>query len=353
MAEASLLTKQEVDQSHSSVQELVKKRVEVPDRYRYQDPPYGAISSSFPSVEIPVIDFSHLTTKAEIQKLHSALSSWGCFQVINHGIEFAIFDQLGEDARKFFHLPMEEKQKYARPADDIEGYGTDIILSESQILDWTDRLYLVTIPKDEQRMQLWPQSPTSFRKTLQQYSAGTEKVIETLLQSAAKALDLAENSFLNQCGERPIMHCRFNLYPPCPRPDQVLGLKPHTDGSMGTVVLLDKEVEGLQLLNENQWYKVQIKPYSLLFNAGDQLEIISNGIYKSPMHRAVTNSEKERISVAMFWAPEIGKEIEPLQGLISEEKPRLFKTVKDYHLTYFKYYQAGKRAIDAVKIHEY
>lgn len=82
------------------------------------------------------------------------------------------------------------------------------------------------------------------------------------------------------------------------------------------------------------------------------MQIVSNGIYKSPMHRAVTNSEKERISVAMFWGPEVGKEVEPLEGLISEEKPRLFKTVKDYHLTYFKYYQQGQRAIDAVKIHQ-
>lgn len=83
MAEASLLRKHEVDQSHSSVQELMNRGVEVPDRYRYQDPPFGAISSSFPSVEIPVIDFNHLTTPEEIQKLHSALSSWGCFQVLN------------------------------------------------------------------------------------------------------------------------------------------------------------------------------------------------------------------------------------------------------------------------------
>lgn len=58
---------------------------------------------------------------------------------------------------------MEEKQKYARPADDTQGYGTDIILSDRQTLDWTDRLYLVINPKDEQRIQYWPESPTSFR----------------------------------------------------------------------------------------------------------------------------------------------------------------------------------------------
>lgn len=80
------------------------------------------------------------------------------------------------------------------------------------------------------------------------------------------------------------------------------------------------------------------------------MQILSNGIFKSVLHRAVTNSEKQRISIAMFWAPELGKEIEPLEGLVDEKRPKLFNSVKDFRQTYFKYYQQGKRAIDAVRI---
>ncbi|KAM3337185.1 hypothetical protein P3S68_032885 [Capsicum galapagoense] len=91
-------------------------------------------------------------------------------------------------------------------------------------------------------------------------------------------------------------------------------------------------------------------PYALLVNIGDQVEIMSNGLLKSPVHRAVTNSEKERITVAMFCSPESGSEIEPVEEIIDDKRPKLYKTVKDYTATYFQYFQQGKRPIAAVKI---
>ncbi|CAK9163529.1 unnamed protein product [Ilex paraguariensis] len=166
----------------------------------------------------------------------------------------------------------------------------------------------------------------------------------------ARSLNLEENCFLNQYGDRAIMLQRFNLYPRCPRPDLALGLKPHADGSAITIVLQDKEVEGLQFQKDDQWFRVPIMPHALLISVGDQVEIMSNGIFKSPVHRVLTNSERDRITVAMFCAPESGKEVEPVEELIDDKRPRLYKKVKNYVETYFQYYQQGKRPIDAVKV---
>jgi isopenicillin N synthase-like dioxygenase len=77
---------------------------------------------------------------------------------------------------------------------------------------------------------------------------------------------------------------------------------------------------------------------------------MSNGIFKSPVHRVVTNSERERISLAVFCIPEPGKEIGPVDGLVNESSPRLYKKMKNYVDIYFQYYQQGKRPIDAAKI---
>ncbi|PHT42472.1 hypothetical protein CQW23_16497 [Capsicum baccatum] len=154
--------------------------------------------------------------------------------------------------------------------------------------------------------------------------------------------------FLRQYGDRPVMYARFSFYPPCPRPKLVHGLKPHADGSAITILLQDKEVGGLQILKDDKWYRVPIMPYALLFNIGDQ--IMSNGLLKSPVHRAVTNLEKERITVAMFRSPESGSEIEPVKELMDDKRPKLYKIVKDYTATYFQYFQQGKRPINAVKI---
>lgn len=72
---------------------------------------------------------------------------------------------------------------------------------------------------------------------------------------------------------------------------------------------------------------------------------MSNGVFKSPVHRVLSNSERDRISVAMFYTPEAGKEIGPEEGLVTEKTPALFKKVKDYADIHFEYYNRGLRAL--------
>lgn len=98
-------------------------------------------------------------------------------------------------------------------------------------------------------------------------------IIDLLFKAMAKSLNLEENSFLDQFGDRAMLIARFNFYPRCPRPDQVLGLKPHSDKSGITVLLQDKEVEGLHVLKDEQWFKVPIIPHALVVNVGDQVEV--------------------------------------------------------------------------------
>lgn len=77
---------------------------------------------------------------------------------------------------------------------------------------------------------------------------------------------------------------------------------------------------------------------------------MSNGIFKSPVHRVVTNSERERISVVVLCLPNEEKEIEPVNGLFNEATPRMYKKLKDYAHIYTKYFRQGKWPIDAAVI---
>ncbi|KAH9680847.1 Fe2OG dioxygenase domain-containing protein [Citrus sinensis] len=191
-----------------------------------------------------------------------------------------------------------------------------------------------------------------FRETLHEYTTELEKLNEILLKAMATCLNLEENCFLDMYGEKEnaTMIARFNFYPPCPRPDLVIGVKPHADASAFTYLLQDKQVEGLQFLKDNQWYRVPLNPEALVINAGDYAEIMSNGIFKSPVHRAVTNSERKRMSLAVFCIPNPDREIEPVNGVVNEARPRLYKKVKDYVSLYFEYYQRGRRPIEAAII---
>lgn len=346
----------------NTVQELVQtggdNNGEVPHKYIWRDAEYGPIDlTATSSGEIPVIDLSRLIPSAataamdgELNKLQSALITWGCFQAINHGIENSFLDELRRVSRKFFQLPRMEKQKCVRPVDGIEGYGSDMVLFENQSLDWNDRLYLLVDPKDQRKLEYWPENPETFREILDEYTGSLRQIQELILKAVARSLSLPEKCFLDQFGERPTMYARFNYYPPCSRPDIVLGLKPHADGSGLTILLQDEEVEGLQMLKDDRWYRVPSMPHALLVNVGDQLEIMSNGIIKSPMHRAVTNTVRDRNTLAMFCAPDPELEIGPVNELVDDTRSRLYKKVRNYPETYFQHYQQGKRPIEAVRI---
>ncbi|CAA0409665.1 Oxoglutarate/iron-dependent dioxygenase [Arabidopsis suecica] len=342
-----------------TVQEVVAAGEKLPERYLYTptgdgegDQPFNGL---LPEMKISIIDLNLLFSSSddgreELSKLHSAISTWGVVQVMNHGISEALLDKIHELTKQFFVLPTKEKQKYAREISSFQGFGNDMILSDDQVLDWVDRLYLITYPEDQRQLKFWPENPSGFRETLHEYTMKQQLVVEKFFKALARSLELEDNCFLEMHGENATLETRFNIYPPCPRPDKVLGLKPHSDGSAFTLILPDKNVEGLQFLKDGKWYKASILPHTILINVGDTMEVMSNGIYKSPVHRVVLNGKKERISVATFCNADEDKEIQPLNGLVSEARPRLYKAVKKSEKNFFDYYQQGRRPIEAAMI---
>ncbi|KAI7735749.1 hypothetical protein M8C21_015406 [Ambrosia artemisiifolia] len=339
---------------NSQVQEIAAHCDQLPERYiQKEDEEHGNVTNNNASspAKIPVIDLSLLTSShLELDKLKTASTSWGCFQAINHGIEGSFLDKVREVSRLFFDLSAEEK-KCLSEENDVEGYGNDMVFSDDQILDWTDRLYLTAFPKDQQRLKFWPKNPTNFKEVVDDYISKIELINHVILKAVARSLNLEENCFLDQYGTASSkMVARFNYYPPCPWPDKVVGLKPHTDGSAFTFVLQDKEVEGLQVLKDGKWFGVPIVPDALMINVGEQIEIMSNGIFKSPVHRAMVNTKNQRISLAVFCMPQTIKDIGPVDGLITDVTPRLYKNVTFSTDFFFQNNQQGKRRLDVCKI---
>ncbi|KAM5548047.1 codeine O-demethylase-like [Rosa sericea] len=353
MAESCTPAKVELIATKTVQEQLTDGELLVPQKYILKDG-IPLPNASVELMDVPVIDLGLLTPSSisveELDKLISALSRGCCFHVINHGMTPEFLDKLREITKQFFAIPVEEKQKYMRPVEDFEGYGNDMVFSEQETLDWTDRLYLTAYPPDQRKLKLWPENPKSFRDTLDQYTSKLQVITETVLKAMARSLNLEEDCFLDKYGEQRKMDARFNLYPPCAWPDRVHGFKPHSDSSIITIVLQDKEVEGLQFLKDDQWFRAPIVPEALLIIVGDQVEILTNGLFKSPEHKVVINAEKERISVAVFCVPDSETEIEPFESLINQSRPRLYKKVKNYVDIYFEYYQQGRRPIEAAII---
>ncbi|KAL5985661.1 hypothetical protein ACLOJK_027647 [Asimina triloba] len=385
-----------------SVQELSREGADPPQPFIWRQNQERPIDASPPTSPIPTVDLELLFSSdgdsrmGEMEKLLSALKSWGLFQVmgggrivkdeikhprqvaveaehmgveqlvcqnsepwseeinaVGHGIPTSLMDDVGKVSREYFDLPKEEKENFSK-AVFKEGDENDEIASKHEIRDWCDHLYLLVLPEDERDMSLWPENPCKLREILSEYTKQVKAVIEVTLKAMGKLLDLEEDYFLKQFDNKAVAYARFNYYPRCSRPDLVHGLKPHSDGSGITILLPDQTVEGLEVCKDGKWVKVNALPYALIINVGDQMEVMSNGMFKSPVHRAMANSVEDRISLVMFLAANAEKEIGPADGLIDEEngKPRLYKRfkVKDYLEFFYYSFKQGKRAIDWAKV---
>lgn len=349
------------DYKINDVQEFVRCQPQaVPERYiRTKEEMIGsatvlAVSTELP---IPVIDMANLllcggpSREYEMAKLSAACKDWGFFQVLNHGIEEGTLTLMKKVALEFFKLPLEEKEKYPMRPGSIQGYGHGFIFSDDQKLDWCDMLALGTMPKAIRMENLWPSKPPYFRDTLEAYSKEVLKLCRTLLRLIAENLHLKPEFFSDMFGEN-VQAVRMNYYPPCRRPDLVLGLSSHSDGSALTVLLQDDESTGLQILNNNRWISVEPIPNALVVNIGDTLEVLTNGKYKSIEHRAVTNKSKERMSIVTFHAPSYNVEIGPLPQFIDEAHPCLYRSYihAEYNSHYLSNKLEGKKSLDFAKI---
>ncbi|CAF2131314.1 unnamed protein product [Brassica napus] len=343
-----------------SVQEMVKEKMikTVPQRYIRSDLDKAEITDdSGPRTEIPIIDLNLLCSStsmtSEIDKLDLACKEWGFFQLVNHGIDSKFLDKVKSDIQDHFNLPMEEKKKLWQQPGEIEGFGQSFVVSEEQKLDWSDMFYLTMQPVLSRKPHLFPKLPLPFRDTLERYSTEVKSVAKILLANMARALkikpeEILEELFDDELGQK----MKMNYYPPCPEPDQVIGVTPHSDATGLSILLQVNEVEGLQIKKDGKWVTVKPLPNAFVVNIGDMLEIITNGTYKSIEHRGVVNSEKERLSVAAFHNMGMGKVVGPLRSLVERQKGALFRsvTIEEFLKVFFSRELDGKAFLDVWRI---
>ncbi|KAL9410346.1 hypothetical protein AB3S75_044164 [Citrus x aurantiifolia] len=343
------------------VQELRKVEPStIPERFvrDLTERPSSLATALSPPSDIPIINLSKLMKgnhdefHNEILNLATACEEWGFFQVIDHGIELNLLENIEKVAKDFFMLPLEEKKKYPMLPGTVQGYGQAFVFSENQKLDWCNMFALGVEPHFIRNPKLWPAKPAEFSETLETYSRDVRKLCQCLLKYVAISLGLKAETFEEMFGVA-VQAVRMNYYPPCPRPDLVLGLSPHSDGSALTVLQQGKGSSvGLQILKNNTWVPVQPIPNALVINVGDTIEVLTNGRYKSVEHRAVTHKEKDRLSIVTFYAPSYEVELGPMPELVNENNPCKYRRYN--HGEYSKHYVTnklqGKKTMEFAKI---
>ncbi|KAG6534392.1 flavanone 3-dioxygenase 2-like [Zingiber officinale] len=282
---------------------------------------------------IPVVDFGASDKSQIISQIEKACRLYGFFQVVNHGIDAQLIKKVLAITLEFFRLPPEEKAKLYSddPAKKIR-LSTSFNVRKETVHNWRDYLRLHCYPLEE-FVPDWPSNPSSFKDVFGSYCKQVRQLGLRILGIISLSLGLEEEYLVRVLGEQE-QHMAMNYYPKCPEPELTYGLPAHTDPNALTILLQDPHVSGLQVHKDGKWIAVDPKPNAFVINIGDQLQALSNGRYKSVWHRAVVNSNKERMSVASFLCPCNSVLISPPEKLIADGSPAVYRSY-----TYDEYYK--------------
>ncbi|KAG2316811.1 hypothetical protein Bca52824_019933 [Brassica carinata] len=282
--------------------------------------------TSPPSVTVPIIDLSDLDDDLVAHALGKASEEWGAFQVVNHGIPAELMRRLHEVGRQFFELPAAEKEAVAvlPGSKSLEGYGAK---NPNLPKSWNDHLFHKIWPESCIDYSFWPKNPTDYREVTEEYARHVMKLTEKIMGYLSKGLGLGREVLKETLGGGEYM-LRINYYPPS---DSVIGAPAHTDFD-ALALLVSNGVPGLQVFKDSHWLDVEDINSAVVVILGDQIMRLSNGRYKSVLHRSTMDKEKTRMTWPVLIDPMPGMVVGPLPELIGDENPPKFEslTLEDY-----------------------
>ncbi|KAJ1273367.1 hypothetical protein BS78_06G274500 [Paspalum vaginatum] len=247
----------------------------------------------------PVINLGHLsldsvTRSHVVNDITKACRDLGYFQVINHGISQSVMDCAVKAASDFFQLPSEIKEEFAsedfrQPVRYDTSSKDGISMSRAFLKHYAHPL--------SDWIQYWPQQPPIYREYMGKYAVEARRVALQLIEAILEGLGLGKE-YLNEKFQEGSQLLSVNCYP---KASQVV----------------DR--------SSNSWRTAQQLPHALNVHLGDHMEVLSNGLIKTVVHRALLNSEEARISIASIHGFALDEKVTCAKELVDEQNPQKYK----------------------------
>lgn len=228
--------------------------------------------------------------------LHRGMADLGFVYLTDHGIDPALFEEADRRTRDFFErTPEEEKtrflaQRFGSVNQGYFPYKKTTALHPDLIQGWVfaSRAFnLQDRPEAESELRkFWPDPGDErfFRRLYQALEPLAIPLMRSILEGFGCPANLYDERLTNT-----LCALRLNYYPGLTEADEQLGaarLLGHEDVTLFTF-LPASPVEGLQVFHRatGRWIRLTPKPGTIIVNAGDYLQRITNNVFHSSTHR--------------------------------------------------------------------
>ncbi|XP_019191642.1 PREDICTED: gibberellin 20 oxidase 1-D-like [Ipomoea nil] len=296
--------------------------------------PYAAREFQVPVIDMAAFRSGDPVAVAETCKLvDEACKKHGFFLVVNHGVDTELLSDGVREMDRYFELPLSFKEKALRKLGEHCGYASSFTGRFNAKLPWKETLsFRFSAEKEcshvveEYFEKTLGQEFADLGELYQKYCNAMNTLALEITELLGMGLGVDRKHFSEFYQENDSV-LRLNYYPPCQKPELTLGTGPHCDPTSLTILHQDS-VSGLQVFVDNEWRAVNPTPNAFVVNIGDTFMALSNGLYKSCMHRAVVNNEIPRKSIAFFLCPHKDKVVTPPPELVDATHPKLYPDFK-------------------------
>nr|AAY98356.1 GA 20-oxidase [Sesbania rostrata] len=316
--------------------------------------PKECLVNAHEELQAPLVDLDGFlrgdeeATHRAAELISKACLTHGFFQVINHGVDQRLIGEAYNQMDGFFKLPIDRKLSVRKIPGSMWGYSGAHADRFSSKLPWKETLSFPFHDNNSEPV-VTNYFNSTLGKTFEQTGVTFQKYCEAMKGLGMKLMELLAISldvdrfhykdlFEDGCS---IMRC--NYYPSCQQPSLALGTGPHCDPTTLTILHQD-QVGGLDVFADKKWQTVRPLPHALVVNIGDTFTALSNGRYKSCLHRAVVNQYKERRSLAFFVCPKEDKVVRPPEDIVRRDGTKQYPDFTWSKLLEFtqKYYRADE-----------